>query len=89
MLVITAFLYIRFVVKKSVFFLCVERDYEKINYQTREASVKANTRITIEDMESLISQLRLCKNPFNCPHGRPVIIEFTIYELEKMFKRSI
>ena len=54
-----------------------------------KASVKANTRITIEDMESLISQLRLCKNPFNCPHGRPVIIEFTIYELEKMFKRSI
>ena len=54
-----------------------------------KASIKANTRITIEDMESIISQLRLCNNPFNCPHGRPVIIEFTIYELEKMFKRSI
>ena len=44
-----------------------------------KASIKANTRITIEDMESIISQLRLCNNPFNCPHGRPVIIEFTIY----------
>ena len=54
-----------------------------------KASVKGNTRITIEDMESLISQLRNCNNPFNCPHGRPTIIEFTIYELEKMFKRSI
>lgn len=54
-----------------------------------KASVKANTRITIEDMESIISQLRRCHNPFNCPHGRPTIIEFTIYELEKMFKRSI
>lgn len=54
-----------------------------------KASVKANTRITKEDMESIISQLRNCKNPFNCPHGRPTIIEFTIYELEKMFKRSI
>ncbi len=54
-----------------------------------KASVKGNTRITKEDMESLISQLRECKNPFNCPHGRPTIIEFTIYELEKMFKRSI
>ena len=54
-----------------------------------KASIKANTRITIEDMESIISQLRLCNNPFNCPHGRPTIIEFTIYELEKMFKRSI
>lgn len=54
-----------------------------------KASIKANTRITKEDMESIIDQLRKCKNPFNCPHGRPVIIEFTIYELEKMFKRSI
>lgn len=54
-----------------------------------KASIKANTRITIEDMESIISQLRGCNNPFNCPHGRPTIIEFTIYELEKMFKRSI
>lgn len=54
-----------------------------------KASVKANTRITKEDMESIINQLRSCKNPFNCPHGRPTIIEFTIYELEKMFKRSI
>lgn len=54
-----------------------------------KASVKANTRITMEDMESIINQLRKCNNPFNCPHGRPTIIEFTIYELEKMFKRSI
>ncbi|MBR3161840.1 MAG: DNA mismatch repair endonuclease MutL [Bacilli bacterium] len=54
-----------------------------------KASVKGNTRITIQDMESIIDQLRNCSNPFNCPHGRPTIIEFTIYELEKMFKRSI
>ena len=54
-----------------------------------KASVKANTRVTKEDMESIIAQLRNCDNPFNCPHGRPTIIEFTIYELEKMFKRSI
>ncbi len=54
-----------------------------------KASIKGNTRITIEDMESIISQLRKCNNPFNCPHGRPTIIEFTRYELEKMFKRSI
>ncbi len=54
-----------------------------------KASVKGNTRITKEDMESLIDQLRHCDNPFNCPHGRPAIIEFTVYELEKMFKRSV
>ena len=54
-----------------------------------KASVKGNTRITINDMESIINQLRKCNNPFNCPHGRPTIIEFTTYELEKMFKRSM
>lgn len=52
-------------------------------------SVKANTRITTEAQEEIINELRNCNNPFNCPHGRPTIIHFTIYELEKMFKRSI
>ncbi len=52
-------------------------------------SIKANTRITLEAQEEIINKLRRCKNPFNCPHGRPTIIHFTIYELEKMFKRSI
>ena len=54
-----------------------------------KASVKGNTRITLEVMESIIKELRKCNNPFNCPHGRPTIIEFTIYEIEKMFKRSL
>lgn len=51
-------------------------------------SIKANEYITFEEMESLIDDLRKCKNPFNCPHGRPTIIHFTNYELEKMFKRT-
>lgn len=52
-------------------------------------SIKANTFIDKASMESLINDLRKCKNPYNCPHGRPSIIHFSIYELEKMFHRSI
>ncbi len=51
-------------------------------------SIKANTAITMEEMENLINDLRKCKNPFNCPHGRPTTICYTKEEMEKLFKRS-
>ncbi len=50
-------------------------------------SVKGNTRITPEAMQTIIDDLVVCDNPYNCPHGRPTIITFTKYELERMFKR--
>ena len=50
-------------------------------------SVKGNTRITPEAMQTIIDDLVICDNPYNCPHGRPTIITFTKYELERMFKR--
>ena len=53
-----------------------------------KASIKANTDLSINEIEALIDDLRKCHNPFNCPHGRPTIITFTKYDLEKMFKRS-
>ena len=50
-------------------------------------SLKANHSLSILEMERLLSDLMLCDNPNTCPHGRPVIVHISGYELEKMFKR--
>lgn len=50
-------------------------------------SIKANMHISNEAVEELLNELVLCDNPYNCPHGRPTIIKFSIYDLERMFKR--
>ncbi len=50
-------------------------------------SIKANMEITIEEVKSLMEKLDTCQMPYTCPHGRPTIIQFSKYELEKMFKR--
>lgn len=50
-------------------------------------SIKANYYLTKEQMVVLLNDLRKADNPFTCPHGRPVMIHFSTYEVEKMFKR--
>lgn len=50
-------------------------------------SIKANHHLTMNDMEILLKDLGEAENPFTCPHGRPVLVHFTTYEIEKMFKR--
>ena len=50
-------------------------------------SIKANMRISNIAQQELLNELVLCDNPYNCPHGRPTIIHFSIYDLERMFKR--
>ncbi len=50
-------------------------------------SIKANMHIGPDAVEELLQELVLCDNPYNCPHGRPTIIKFSIYDLERMFKR--
>ena len=54
-----------------------------------KASVRANDNITLKDMEILIDRLRECDNPFTCAHGRPCIITYTRYDLDKLFKRAL
>lgn len=54
-----------------------------------KASIKANDHIMQKDMEVLLERLRDCENPFTCPHGRPTIITYSKYDLEKLFKRAM
>ena len=52
-------------------------------------SVMAGDYISEEDQEWILENIRYCENPFTCPHGRPTIITYTKYELEKLFKRQL
>ena len=53
-------------------------------------SIKANDYISLEEANELVETLlTTCENPYHCPHGRPVIIHYTYYELEKLFKRVV
>lgn len=50
-------------------------------------SIKANHYVTEDDMVRLLEDLRQTNDPFTCPHGRPVIVHLSNYDIEKMFKR--
>ena len=50
-------------------------------------SIKANMKITLEEVKTLLTNLDNCIMPYTCPHGRPTLIKFTKYEIEKLFKR--
>ncbi|WBL13222.1 DNA mismatch repair endonuclease MutL [Sutcliffiella sp. NC1] len=52
-----------------------------------KAAIKANHHLREDEIFSLLETLRKVKDPFTCPHGRPIIIHYSTYELEKMFKR--
>ena len=52
-----------------------------------KSSIKANKALNNEEITTLVNNLRKCKNPYTCPHGRPTIISFKETEIEKMFER--
>lgn len=52
-------------------------------------SIKANHYLKNNEMADLVNQLRETEDPFTCPHGRPIIINFSNYELERLFKRIV
>lgn len=54
-----------------------------------KAAVKGNDKLSFTEAKALIERMLELENPFNCPHGRPTVIEMTRYELEKKFKRIL
>ena len=54
-----------------------------------KGAIKANHKLGLPEMESLIGQLAETRHPYTCPHGRPTLIHFSGYDLEKKFKRVV
>ncbi|MHA7765418.1 DNA mismatch repair endonuclease MutL [Bacillus atrophaeus] len=52
-----------------------------------KGSIKANRHLRNDEIKALLDELRGTSDPFTCPHGRPIIIHHSTYEMEKMFKR--
>lgn len=72
----------------------IKGEFDRVKFNEKAAirlackmSVKANTNIGYKEQEELLNRLFKCEFPYTCPHGRPTIIKYPIYELEKMFKR--
>ena len=83
-------------IRKVVDIVSVKEDFNFDEFVWRMAatmacrmSVKANDYISYADQVWLLNELRKCENPFTCPHGRPTIITYTKYDLEKLFKRAL
>lgn len=61
--------------------------FEKLAGMACKAAVKGNHRFTPEEANALIGELLELENPYQCPHGRPVIIMMSRHEMERKFKR--
>ncbi|WP_303858006.1 DNA mismatch repair endonuclease MutL [Aminicella lysinilytica] len=60
---------------------------DKLITKSCKSAVKAHDHLSPAEIDALMDQLKQCRNPFSCPHGRPTFIRFSLYDIEKMFKR--
>lgn len=67
--------------------ISINLELEKIIKNACVKSVKAGDKLHLIEVKALINDLGKTDNPYTCPHGRPVIIKMTKYEIEKMFER--
>ena len=51
------------------------------------AAVKAGDTLSMEEMQILVNHLFSTKHPYYCPHGRPIIVQLSLEELDKRFER--
>ncbi len=51
------------------------------------AAIKVNMPLTQDKMEWLLSELALTEHPMTCPHGRPVVLRYSVKDIQKAFKR--
>ena len=65
-----------------------EKEDKFISTIACKAAVKANMKLTNEEVDNLLNQLLVLPNPFTCPHGRPTAIKMTKYEIERKFSRK-
>ncbi len=83
-------------IRKIIDIVISEKEFDPYKFTEKIAitlackmSIKANDHLEMPAMEDLLDRLRDTDNPFTCPHGRPTIITYSKYELEKMFMRSM
>ena len=83
-------------IRKIIDIIITEEDFSELKFSDRvsmtmacKMSIKGNDAITLPDMEYLLNKLIATDNPYTCPHGRPTIISYSKYDLEKMFKRAL
>lgn len=62
---------------------------ERVASMSCKAAVKGNRKMSYAEAEALIDELMELDNPYHCPHGRPVIVSMSKYEVEKKFKRVL
>lgn len=83
-------------IEKIISIILEKGDFDKEKFVEKTAitlacrlSIKANDFISNDEMKYLLDNLRACQNPYTCPHGRPTIITYSNYDLEKLFKRAM
>ena len=89
--------YVTETIRKMIELILDEGDFKKEKFNDYfiattacRMSIKAHDYISLEEADKLIETLfATCENPYHCPHGRPTIINYTYYELEKLFKRVV